>query len=128
MDAVPNLIDLLNELEGKAAKWCSIGIQLELSTDELDIIKCDSNGVQECFRNMIVKWRSKTHPLPTWKALIVALKTPTVGEQVLAEKLEAKYELPQAANMSGRSAGMAWHWVIIDIIIIFTNGFFICRF
>ena len=103
MDDVPELIDLLNDLQGKATKWYGIGVQLHMPTDELDVIKCDSNGVEECFRNMLIKWRSKTRLPPTWRALIVALKTPAVDEQVLAENLEARFGVPRAPNISGRA-------------------------
>ena len=93
MDDIPELVDLLNDLHGKAVKWYDIGIQLHLSTEELDTIKYDSNDVNECFRNMLKKWRSKTHPPPTWRALIAALKARAIDEQVLAEELEMKLSL-----------------------------------
>ena len=103
MDDTPELKDLLNDLHGKATKWYDIGIQLHLSTEELDAIKYDCRGdVNECFRNMLKKWRSKTHPLPTWRALIAALKARAVDEQVLAEELETNFSSAsrQSSNMS----------------------------
>ena len=42
-----NFRDLLNSLLPKAAKWNSIGIQLGLSTDELDTIRANCI-VEEC--------------------------------------------------------------------------------
>ena len=98
MDDTPELIDLLNDLHGKAVKWYDIGIQLHLSTEELDAIKYDSNDVNECFRNMLKKWRSKTHPPPTWRALIASLKARAVDEQVLAEELETKFSVSQQSS------------------------------
>ena len=103
MDAIPKLRDLVNALHGKATKWYDIGIQLHLSTEELDAIKYDCRGdVNECFRNMLMKWRSKTHPLPTWSALIAALKARAVDEQVLAEELETNFSHAsrKSSNMS----------------------------
>lgn len=101
MDDIPELVDLLNDLHGKAVKWYDIGIQLHLPTEELDAIKYDSKDVNECFRNMLVKWRSKTHLSPTWRALIAALKAPAVDERVLAEELETKFSVSrQSSNMS----------------------------
>ena len=94
MDDVPELLELLDALQDKAAKWFMIGLQLRLSTDELDIIEADSAGVEECLRNVLRKWRSKTHPPPTWRALIDALRTSAVGEAVLARQLEARFEVP----------------------------------
>ena len=100
MDDIPELIDLLNDLHGKAVKWYDIGIQLHLSTEELDAIKYDSKDVNECFRNMLKKWRLKTHPPPTWRALIIALKARAVDEQVLAEELEIKLSLSRQPSES----------------------------
>ena len=94
MDDVPELLELLDALRDKAAKWFMIGLQLHFSTDELDIIEADSAGVEECLRNVLRKWRSKTHPPPTWRALIDALRTSAVGEAVLARQLEARFEVP----------------------------------
>ena len=101
MEEVPELLELLDALQDKAAKWFMIGLQLHLSTDELDIIEADSAGVEECLRNVLRKWRSKTHPPPTWRALINTLRTSAVGEVVLARQLEARFapEVP-----SGHSA------------------------
>lgn len=104
MDDVPELIDLLNYLHGKATKWYDIGIQLHLSTEELDAIKCDSNGVNECFRKMLMKWRSKAHPLPTWRALIAALRARAIDEQVLAAELEAHLSVSRQSSSESVSA------------------------
>ena len=99
MDEIPELLDLLSALQGKAAKWFIIGLHLRLSTDELDIIEADSNGVEECLTNVLRKWLSKSHPPCSWRALIAALREAAVGEEVLAGQLEARFtvsELPDA--------------------------------
>ena len=101
MDDIPELRDLLDALQEKAAKWSSIGIQLNLSPDELDIIRADSNGAVECLTGVLRKWQSKTDPLPTWKAVIEALKAPALGEAVLANKLEERFT-PRVAQPDGR--------------------------
>ena len=96
MDASPELGELLNDLCDLATRWYEIGLQLHLSTNELDAIKYDSKDVNECFRNMLKKWLTKTSS--TWRSLIHALKSPALNEQMLAGKLEAK--LPQPSNTS----------------------------
>ena len=127
MDAVPELIDLLNELHGKAIKWYDIGIQLHLSPEELDVIERDSSGVYECFRNMLKKW---LRTLPTWRSLIKALKTPAVDEQVLAEELEAKFTVPQPSGRGvNQMASESMHrcYTVVAVCII-CDSFFISRF
>ena len=93
MDEVPEVVDVLHVLAGKAAKWYIIGVELCLSNDQLDIISadCTCKGVQECLIRMIGKWHANTEPHPTWKAIIDALKSGPVGEPGLASQLEERF-------------------------------------
>ena len=91
MDDIPEFLDVLDALQGKAAKWMMIGLQLHLSTDELDIIKANSHDVGECLTGVVRKWQTKTEPRPTWRAIINALRAAAVGEDVLAKELEGRY-------------------------------------
>ena len=77
--------DLLTSLVPKAAKWNFLGIQLGLSPDELDIIRANSQDVEECLRKVLQKWYDKTLN-PTWQKIIAALRA--LGELRLAEDLE----------------------------------------
>ena len=47
-NTAPEFKDVLRVLLDKAAKWYSIGLYLELSPGELDTIKADCNGAEEC--------------------------------------------------------------------------------
>ena len=91
MDEVPAVVDVLDVLTGKAAKWYMIGVKLRLSNDELDIIKADSKCVQECLTRMIDKWHANTEPHPTWRSVIDALKSGLVDEPGLASQLEERF-------------------------------------
>ena len=95
----PELNDVLRVLSDKAAKWREIGLSLNLSKGELDIIKADCSGARECLMEAISKWHSNAEPRPTWKALIDALKTPAVDESVLARHLEENY-YPKVSTIS----------------------------
>ena len=102
--AFPGLIlmdfrDLLNSLFLKAAKWNSIGIQLGLSTDELDTIRANCIDVEECLRKVLQKWHDNTLN-PTWREVITALRSPGVDEMRLAKDLEHKMVIP-IINPSG---------------------------
>ena len=97
MDDIPELLEVLDALQDKAAKWEMIGLQLHLSTDELDIIKADCDGVEERLTRVIRKWQSKADPRTTWRAIIDALRAPGVGEAVLAKQLEERFA-PKVLN------------------------------
>ena len=79
----------MNLVSTRTTKWRQIGIELGLSTCELDAIS--SYGVQSlsrCFEHIFELWkRSATMPY-TWDTIITALKTPQVNEQRLAIEIE----------------------------------------
>ena len=87
----PEFKEVLRVLLDKAAKWYTIGLSLDMSPGELDTIKADCSGAEECLTKAIRKWHSNADPRPTWRALIDALKTRAVSESVLARQLEEKY-------------------------------------
>ena len=91
MDEVPDFKDVFGALQGKAAKWDLIGIALNLSADDLAIIRADSIGVEQCLIGALTKWSKRAHPPPTWKVVIEALNTRQVGEAALAKKLEERF-------------------------------------
>ena len=107
MEEKPNFRDLLEALQDKAAKWMIIGINLDLSPDELDIIEADSNGVQECFTGVLRKWHSRTDPRPTWRAVIETLKKRAVGEPVLAKQLEERFAPEVPSGVPGPAGSMS---------------------
>ena len=105
---VPEVVDVLDVLTDKAAKWYMIGVKLRLSKDELDIIKADSKGVQECLTRMIDKWHANTEPHPTWKAVIDALNSRLVDEPGLALQLKERFGVlsPQSSVKQAQLAGI----------------------
>ena len=83
---------LVNELTSIAAsKWYDIGIQLDFEDGELKNIGKDHAEVKDRLREMLNVWLKRVDPVPSWNALIDALKAPTVDEMRLAENLEKKY-------------------------------------
>ena len=88
---MPELKDLLNAINCKATKWYVIGLNLDLTPDELDIIDDDGSCVEERLRKMLKKCLSKKNPPLTWTALIQALRQPAVNEELLASLLEKRY-------------------------------------
>ena len=88
-----DVLDLVERLLPKAAKWHSIGLVLHLTSDELDTIEADSSGVEECLKKVLYKWHDR-NPHPTREDIIKALRSPLVADFALAKKLEDTMEYP----------------------------------
>jgi len=85
-------------------KWFNIGLQLDVPTFQLNIIKTDVTGAMERLQSMLDYWMSNAYdPLLSWKVLTDALKAPTVGESRLARELEERYCSPEDQNSLGES-------------------------
>ena len=95
-DFKPKLKDLENELTPIATKWREIGIQLDLTPEELEIINVEEkDSIRRKLISMLTKWLKQVIPQPSWKGLVVALSSQAVDEEGLATKLEQKYnQLP----------------------------------
>ena len=86
-----DFLDLLESLNPKAAKWETIGFLLGLGAGELETIRADSNGVEQCLRKVLQKWYDRSlYPTLHLGDVIAALRSPLVGDPALAQKLEAK--------------------------------------
>ena len=85
--------DLMNDVAATIpAKWRVFGIQLNVSSNELDRI-WDENP-QDCqgsFQKMLDHWKKTSTSPYTWRTIIDALKAPAVGEVARANYLETKY-------------------------------------
>lgn len=88
-EAPPDLPSLMNLVSTRTTKWRQIGIELGLSTCELDAISlCGVQSLHRCFEHIFELWkRSATMPY-TWDTIITALKNPQVNEQRLAIEIE----------------------------------------
>ena len=70
------------------AKWYNIGLGLGLTAGTLDAInKTNHHDTDQCFRETLKKWLSRSELTPSWSGLAKALRAPTVGYEELAEQL-----------------------------------------
>lgn len=83
---VPLLRDLTNYV--KTTMWYRLGLELDISTYDLDIIQYDSSEVTDCLRRMFQKWL-KVCVKPSWSVIINALKN--IDEVALANRLEQQF-------------------------------------
>ena len=94
---LPVVMDELNDIR---ANWYNIGLQLRVSIGTLNAIKKDYNSTSDCLRETITTWL-KTYPSPpTWKNIVDALRSNTVGEVRLAADLEQKYCSTQDTSLA----------------------------
>ena len=82
-----DLKKVLDALWEARTKWFHIGIQLDMKTSDLKVIKKDYDEADLCFTEMLTDWLKRMNPPPTWEALVDALKSRTVGYEQLADTI-----------------------------------------
>ena len=92
-----DLDTLVTELYEARTKWYFVGLKLKVPADVLDTIESESDDLAEMFLRVLKTALKRVEPLLTWRAVVEALKSPTVGLQLLAKKIEAKYCPPAQA-------------------------------
>ena len=91
----PGLKALLNELHPARASWYNIGLELDIPHTTLDCYKQNYSDQSDLMREVLKHWLdTAVDPGPTWEAVIIALRSPIVGQKKVAEQLEAKYCVP----------------------------------
>lgn len=87
---IDDLGTLSNKLHGIRAKWKQFGLQLGVDTGTLDGIEYEFRNPGNCLMETLKQWL-KTHPQPTWEAVIQALQSSSVNEKQLGSSLETEY-------------------------------------
>ena len=81
----------MNEVAAKIpARWRDVGIELGLSTDDLDGVSTMSLDPNRCFEHIFSKWKERMAKPYNWNTIIQALRSPQVGHDRLAEALRVK--------------------------------------
>ena len=86
-----DLDTLVTELYEARTKWYFVGLKLKVPADVLDTIESESDDLAERFLRVLKAALKRVEPVLTWRAVVEALKSPTVGLQLLAKTIEAKY-------------------------------------
>ena len=70
-------------------KWFNIGIQLKMNITDLEEIEQTYMGkAGECITRLLIKWLRRKSPIPTWNAILAALRSPPVGLSQMADEIE----------------------------------------
>ena len=81
---------LLEELLDVRTNWYHLGLLLKLSIGTLDRIRRDFSDSRDQLLEMLKAWLSPNY-VHSWKTLLNALRSRTVGASQLADHLEIKY-------------------------------------
>ena len=82
----PKIEDLIDDV--KTTQWYRLGLELEISQKEMDIIDEDcKRDTKEALKKTFKQWLKTEEP--TWRQIIAALRK--IGENNCARELEQKY-------------------------------------
>ena len=85
----PTLCELLGTVSKVSADWYTLGIQLDLAADDLDVIQANNpHNVEHCMKDMLQKWQRK-YPQRGWDDVISSLRT--MDRNDVAEDIVSKY-------------------------------------
>lgn len=83
-----DLKKVLSSVWEARTEWFHIGIQLDMKTSDLKVIKREYDDAGLCFTEMLTAWLKRMNPPPTWEVLVDGLKSPTVGYEQLADTIQ----------------------------------------
>ena len=89
--SVDDLHVVMEELNEARAKWYDIGLQLRMNVGTLDAIQEQYDEPSHCLKETLTTWLKTCPSPPTWKNIVYALRSSTIGEVRLAADLEQKY-------------------------------------
>ena len=72
-------------------KWQKVGIQLGLSSGQLEEIKANNSDVHDRITEVFTKWESTKCSEYTWNTIHEALTSNHVNEKNLAATVKSKY-------------------------------------
>ena len=85
----PTLRELLGAVSKVSADWYTLGIQLDLAPDDLDVIQANNpRNVEHCLKDMLQKWQSK-YPQRGWDDVVGSLRT--MDRNDVADDIVSKY-------------------------------------
>ena len=88
--AILTLKAAINALHSVCPKWYNIGVQLEVPTFQLKNIERKLSDSMDQLRDTLDYWMNNDSSA-SWRHLVDALKTPSVGANRLAEEIEENY-------------------------------------
>ena len=88
-----------------------MGLNLKIPADVLESIESQYSDDRRRLGRIILEFLKRIDPKPTWRAIVDALKSPTVNMAKLAERIETKYCSPPKPD-TGR--GMSVYSLLLN--------------
>ena len=89
-----DLAEVYKEIFEVRDDWYNIGLELKVPTEVLDRIKFAHSDNAKCLREVLQMWlkrKNSGEESSSWRSLIKALRSPSIGKPLLADELERKY-------------------------------------
>lgn len=97
-----------NLIRDARLKWFYLGLELGIDETTLRVIKQDHrDDTEQCFTEMLSVWLKMASPMPSWEALLAALKQPSLGLEGLVVHVKKKLGLPLDSTSVNVSDGAA---------------------
>ena len=84
---VPAKIDIVEVLMPIKDKWYMVGTALDVSSADLDSLKCSNNPVEENLTKMLGIWLDKRAKEATWEVLLKAVEGNIVQSQQTGQNI-----------------------------------------
>ena len=84
---------VLTEILDAKTKAKYLGLKLGLSSATVEGICQQYDSLQDHLSHVLEEYLKKVDPHPTWKAIAIVMRSPTVNFPHLAERIEEKYNL-----------------------------------
>ena len=102
-----------------SSKWVVLGIQLDVTGDQLEAIRKKGYGEDSCLKDVLIMWKEYatdacTCKPYTWAIMLDVLRSGEINEGKLASELEQKFK-PQhklTRNISGHLIWRFGNWLI----------------
>ena len=103
---------LFDALQPLSADWYLLGIKLDYSTDELNVIESNHRRVEHCMRDLLSRWQQK-YPNKGWSDIVGALRE--MDRNDIAEELERQHLPPSPGVLLLYSVGRTLYQVYIMV-------------
>ena len=94
---------MLEELLPAQNQSYVLGLKLKLPLHVVDAIHSTHSQPQNRLLEILIAFMKHVEPTPTWKSITDALRSPAVNLPHLAQKIDGKHSLQDAAGIEGQA-------------------------
>ena len=109
---MPTSRQLFEPLQPLSADWYLLGIKLDYSTDELNVIESNHRKVEHCMRDLLSRWQQK-YPNKGWSDIVGALRE--MDRNDIGDELERQHLPPSPGVLLLYSVGRTLYQVYIMV-------------